>query len=47
MSAYLIDSSITPLYFMKSDDLIVTDRAREHLLEAGWIAPTEPEHAVH
>ena len=39
MTAYLIDSSITPLHFMASADLIVTSRAREHLIEAGWTPP--------
>ena len=39
MTAYLIDSSITPLHFMASDELIVTDRARTILVDARWTPP--------
>jgi hypothetical protein len=39
MTAYMIDSSITPLHFMVSDELIVTDRARTHLAADGWTSP--------
>ena len=45
MTAYLIDSSITPLHFMVSDELIVTDRARTHLAADGW-TPPEALHAL-
>lgn len=39
MTAYLIDSSITPLHFMVSDALIVTDRARRVLVAERRIPP--------
>jgi hypothetical protein len=39
--AYLIDSSICPLTFMATDDLIVTDRATTHLDDAGWLNPAD------
>ena len=39
MTAYLIDSTLSPLHHMASDDLIVTTRARTHLADGGWTSP--------